>query len=410
MRIVLEKPILNENENENENNETVESAACEAVIAAEGEVNKDAPSFRGLVKGAPLGAKIMFGFTLFSLLIYAVAIFVTPFADFFNENVASYVRMALAKATSFTRASISEMVIIMMPVLIGAFIFVVTFIFKKASDEAVIRFYVYAFAIILLFFSLFVFTYGTGYRSSSIDEKLSLDRKEVSAQELADTAQYLADRMNELSEEIPYDYQSFSIMPYSFEELNNKLNDAYSKAAKKYDFILGFSSKLKCVNFSSVMSNLHVLGMYTYYTGEANINMDWPDYSRPFTCAHEMAHQRGISREDEANFMAYLVCLESDDPYIRYSAYYNVFEYVANSLYAADSDAYMEVINSLSLPIRYEMSAYAAFFEQYRESKAAVVNDKINDISLKANGQKAGSRSYDLVTDLAVAYILHSEK
>ena len=49
-----------------------------------------------------------------------------------------------------------------------------------------------------------------------------------------------------------------------------------------------------------------------------------------------MAHQRGIAREDEANFIAFLVCMASDDPYIRYSGYLEVYEYVASSLYSDD--------------------------------------------------------------------------
>ena len=152
------------------------------------------------------------------------------------------------------------------------------------------------------------------------------------------------------------------------------------------------------------MSYIHMLGMYTYYTGEANINTEFPDYSMPFTVAHEMAHQRGIAREDEANFMAYLICTASDDPYIRYSGYLNMYEYTQTALYSADKKAYSKVYSQLCSEAKYDMESYRVFFMQYKDSKAADVADKLNDAFLKGNGQEEGTRSYGLVVDLAVAY------
>ena len=149
-----------------------------------------------------------------------------------------------------------------------------------------------------------------------------------------------------------------------------------------------------------------MLGMYTYYTGEANINTEFPDYSTPFTVAHEMAHQRGIAREDEANFMAYLICTASEDPFIRYSGYLNMYEYTQNALYSADKKAYAKVSGTLCMEAKYDMESYRVFFMQYKDSKAAGVADTLNDAFLKGNGQEEGTRSYGLVVDLAVAYIL----
>ena len=118
---------------------------------------------------------------------------------------------------------------------------------------------------------------------------------------------------------------------------------------------------------SELMSYTHITGVYTFFTGEANINVAFPDYTIPYTAAHELAHQRGIAREDEANFVAFLVCNESDDPYIRYSAYLNLYEYVASSLYSADPELYFDVRYTIPLDIRREMAAYSDFFEKYRD-------------------------------------------
>ena len=63
-----------------------------------------------------------------------------------------------------------------------------------------------------------------------------------------------------------------------------------------------------------------LLGFYFPFTGEASLTIDAPGQQVPHAAAHEMAHQRGIAREDEANFMGFWVCIRSDDAYVRHPA------------------------------------------------------------------------------------------
>ena len=102
--------------------------------------------------------------------------------------------------------------------------------------------------------------------------------------------------------------------------------------------------------------------------------------------------------------MAFIVSIESGDPYILYSAYQNMFEYVMNALYSADKDLYSDAISGCDPRVINEMVAYNKFYEKYRENKAAKVTNTINDSYIKASGQEAGSKSYGLVVDLCVAY------
>ena len=189
-------------------------------------------------------------------------------------------------------------------------------------------------SILSLLFSLFVLNFASAYRGSTIEQKLGLERKNVSADELAGTAIALHDRLEKILDEVQFGYGSFSVMPYSLSEMNDKLNDAYETVCEKYPFVQSMRTKVKLIVMSEPMTYTHISGVYSYFTGEANLNVNFPDYMLPYTAAHELAHQRGIAREDEANFMAFLVCIESDDPYIRYSGYANVLSYVLSSLYS----------------------------------------------------------------------------
>ena len=121
-----------------------------------------------------------------------------------------------------------------------------------------------------------------------------------------------------------------------------------------------------------------------------------------------MAHQRGIARENEANFIAYLVCIASDDPFMQYSGYLSMYEYLVAPLYSASPELYQKLTAGLDIRVRYDLQCYSQFFDKYRDNVAADVSDTVNDTYLKIQGTAEGSRSYGMVVDLAVAYHLHT--
>lgn len=337
-----------------------------------------------------------------SLLIYGTAVAFPTFADFFSRYPGAFLRATLSYLTGWIPFSFAEFLLIFLPVII---FYLMRIAVKKYSGSwRNTGVYVgILFSIASIFFSAFVLGFGTGYHGSTLDQKLGISRQEVSAEELFETASILADKVNEETEKISFLYKDFSVMPYSISEMNDKLIAAYDKICDEHSFVQRLSSRVKPVMLSEAMSYTHITGVYTYFTGEANINVVFPDYTIPFTAAHELAHQRGVAREDEANFMAFLVCIASDDPYIRYSGYLNLYEYVSSSLYSADADLYSIVARSIDTDVRYEMSAYSAFYDKYRTSKVAEVSNAINDTYLKIQGTE-GTKSYGMVTDLAVAY------
>ncbi len=354
------------------------------------------------VRRLPRACIVLFALAGVSLLIYLAAIIWEPFADFFSRYPGAFIRGTLAYLTSWIPFSLAEALLLFLPV---ALFLLIRIALKYYSDtwHNTLVYMGILLSVASLLITLLCCGFGTGYHGSTLDKKLGLDRRDVSAEELTYTAELLSDAVAHEAENVTFRYQNFSVMPYSLEEMNKKLLEAYDSIADKYDFIQRLNSRIKPVVLSEPMSYTHITGVYTYFTGEANLNVNFPDYTLPFTAAHELAHQRGIAREDEANFMAFLVCTESDDPYIRYSGYLNMYEYVSNSLYSADADAFYRVRDTLPGEVRSEMRAYSAFFAKYKDNVAADVSQAVNDTYLKVQGT-AGTKSYGMVTDLAVAY------
>lgn len=355
-----------------------------------------------------LMAKILLPLAAFTAVLHIISAFSEPFSDFFNSNISSLIRAALAFITNFIPFSLAELLIILLPV----FAFLLIRYAVKNHAESLKGVLIYAlnlFSVICAFYVLFFWCFGVGYNTESIDKKLDIERDTVSVEELVMTADILAGKTNEEAQGVLFRDRNFSVMPYGIAALSDKLCDAYDVFSGKTGLARGIDTDLKPVMLSDAMAYTHITGIYSYFTGEANINTVFPDYTLPFTAAHEMAHQRGIAREDEANFVAFLVCIESEDAYIRYSGYLNLLEYVLNALYTADKDAYNAILDRIDLRVLYDIASYNEFFEKYEDSVASDISGTVNDTYLKLNGTE-GEKSYGMVVDLAVAFFGQNNK
>ena len=322
-------------------------------------------------------------------------------ADALTFTLSAYIRAALAFVTSFLPFSLGETVVVILPLLCIT-VFLIAF-FSKTQDIRIIKGLI---LVLTVMYALFVLSFAPAYGTSGAEKLFELNAGPVSTESLCDTAEILVDEINGIADNIDFDYGSFSRMGYDLDTLSKKLVNAYDTLNDEFGFIFNFNSRLKPIALSRAMTYTHISGVYTYYTGEANINTNFPDYTLPFTCAHEMAHQRGFAREKEANFVAFLVCERSDDDYIKYSGKLNMLEYLLDAIYTADPKKYMEIFYSLDIRVRCDMVAYSSFFDTYRDSTASEISSAINDTYLKSQGQAEGEKSYGLVVDLAVAYIL----
>lgn len=327
------------------------------------------------------------------------------FADLFNRTAASFLRTALASVTNLVNFSLAEGLILFAPVLA---VTAVVHIVRKYEKGVYIRLFSFVLSLVFAAFSLFTLTFSAGYRGTSLSDKLGLEQRDVTVDELAETLAVLKEKVNEYAHRVNFDDDGFSVMPYDTDGLSAALCSAYNEVCGDYDFIGSTVGRLKPIMLSEPMTYTHISGVYTFITGETNLNINYPDYVVAYSGAHELAHQRGIAREDEANFVAYLACASSDDDYLRYSGYLSLYRYVASALSAADRELYIETASGLDSRVTAEMAAYSAFFDKYRENTVADVSDKMNDTYLTAQGT-AGSRSYGMVVDLAVAYFAEDE-
>lgn len=350
----------------------------------------------------PIWCFILLGLCALCGIFYAFMCISQTFSDFFNNYIGAFFRFVLAKITDIMPFSVAEAAIILMPI---PLVLIIRYFAKnrcKTPKQTLVSL-VCILSAASLFLSGFVLTFAAGYRGTTLDTKLNINRNKLSAQDLEYATEYVIGQINELSAQIQYGEDGFSIMPYDLKTMNEKLIQAYSSFAQKHDFINSFKSKLKPVMLSEAMSYAHITGVYSFFTGESNLNVNFPDYTIPFTAAHELSHQRGIAREDEANMMAFLVSIESNDVYIRYCAYVNMFEYLISALSKADKTLARARWKTLPENVYREQLAYSEFFKKYEKSVTSQVSGAVNDAYLKGQGTE-GKKSYGMVVDLTVAF------
>jgi hypothetical protein len=153
-----------------------------------------------------------------------------------------------------------------------------------------------------------------------------------------------------------------------------------------------------------VLTRLAISGFYFPFTGEATVNAALPDAAVPFVAAHEMAHQRGIAPEDEANFQAYLACRESGLAAACYSGAIGAFGLAASALALASPDSIRTLIPGLlDAGPRADRAAIRDFWTRH-EGPASAAAERVNHAYLRANAQRGGIASYGRAVDLLLAY------
>lgn len=354
---------------------------------------------------SPLSVLSILSILLFviSVPVYLIAMGNPKLADFLNSTVSHALRTILGTLNRIFPFSLFELLIILALPLLVLLIYLGIKFGKNIWGR--VRFIAVLLGVISLIATSYIYTLGIGYHTTPLADKMEIEnRSDISREELIYTYLLVLDEVNHHAELVQYEGAE-SRMPYSIGVLSDKLSLSYRNLASSYSFLKTYTTRAKPVLFSTVMSDAGIMGIYSFFSGEPNVNVEYPDYTLPFTAAHEFAHARGISRENEANFTAFLVCINSDDAYIRYSGYLNMYEYLSSALYSLDKDTYLELKDGLSDNARLDLIASRRVSEEHKDTLIGKINNKLNDFYLKSNGTE-GVVTYGYVVRLSVSYYI----
>lgn len=255
----------------------------------------------------------------------------------------------------------------------------------------------------------FYLAWGFNYTRPTLYQLLDLPVRERPAGELKGLCQALCLEAASLRTQVMEDEKGVFTLPGGYRTYLEKIPRAYQALGQKLPLFSQEARPAKGVIASEGLSRAGIAGIYIPYTAEANVNVHQPPLLLLSSAAHETAHYLGVAKEDEANFVAYLACVESDDPSIAYSGAMLALINCANKLFAADPAAFLDVRRSYSEGMVRDILHYNAYWERYEGAVEEIINE-MNDSYLKHNRQENGVKSYGLMVDLLLAWHFHTKQ
>jgi hypothetical protein len=214
----------------------------------------------------------------------------------------------------------------------------------------------------------------------------------------------LAGLIGELSGELKAlegSFEELELAP-STDALEQLLTSTFDRQAKQWSWLRGADARLRVPLARGLLARLGIAGVYSPWTGEAHLEGSLPGPIIWHTAAHEVAHQRGIAREEEANFIAWVVLRDAPEAAARYSARFALLNQALGALGRQNAELAGELRQTLH-PALQERRTLVRQFWRLRQGALSRATGRVNDSYLKAAGQEQGLRSYGLVLDLVLA-------
>ena len=327
----------------------------------------------------------------------------SAFADWYSSTIYPLFVSSIGRLFGIFPFSVSE---------IGLYMFVILLLFslirmlvnsisrKIFAQKKNLSWSGYGSSLLLLcgcLFTIYTFFCGINYGHTSFAEEYHLESGQYTLTELTSLCNKLTDQLNTLSDSVDRDSDGLADMG---KDLQDRARTAMSSLGATYPELSGYYPQPKELLFPAFLSVQNLSGIYSPFTIEANYNSAMVSYNLPFTACHELSHLRGFMQEEEANFIGFLACVNTDDTAFNYSGYLLGWIYATNELYEADYDAFEEIYDRLSANVKTDLSANSRFWKQY-DSRVAEVSGQIY---LKANGQSDGVKSYDRMVDLMITW------
>ncbi|WP_316817378.1 DUF3810 domain-containing protein [Pedobacter nyackensis] len=314
----------------------------------------------------------------------------------FNSNwVEHFYAQGLYRYTSVIQRFISSLV----PFALGDFLYLLLILFilrsiylfyKKIrqkrlykTDRINLPLQIINFALIL--YLVFKILWGLNYSRLPIAKQLKISDEKYTTEQLVSLGQYFIARLNDLQHTKKEDY--------NIQQLREKAKVAYDNMQQKNTFFKYTRPAVKSVLNSWVVTKIGIEGYYSPLSGEANVNMRLPRTSLPFVTCHEIAHQLGVAREDEANLVGYLVASNSSDPFFQYSASYEVFKNIFFEIKIKSPEDYEKLYKTINQGTINDLKADRDFWQKYNSDMFAYM-DVAFDRFLKLNNQSKGTDSY----------------
>jgi Protein of unknown function (DUF3810) len=251
----------------------------------------------------------------------------------------------------------------------------------------------------LLVYVVFNVLWGLNYNRLGIGKQLNLEMKTYTSNDLAAVIQVMIQRLHQ-NDSAGRKERRFYANPDSLFETAIA---AYELMPGQPNWLRYHSKSLKPSLFGKLGNYLGYTGYYNPFSGEAQVNTYVPLFIQPFTTCHEIGHQLGYAKENEANFAGYLSAKSSDKAAVRYSLYFDLYNYGIRELFVRDSVKAKGLHAHLFKTVKEDFAENKRFNIRYQNPVEPYIR-KIYGQYLMANEQPAGMQSYSEVMAFLIGY------
>lgn len=271
----------------------------------------------------------------------------------------------------------------------------------RGSLRGAYRLFVQLAAAVCAVYAGYSLLWGTYYYGDDFLAQSGLRADPISREQLETVTRYFADAANDLADAVPRD--ASGLYTCDRDALLARSDTLFDATEAEYPCLAGPRVAAKGLVLSRALSYIDFTGFLFPFTGEANVNTDFPPALFASTVAHELSHQRGVAKEQEANFVAVLASMRTDDPDFRYSAALLAYTHLGNALHSVDYAAWESVYGTLDERVRADLSLNNAYWRQF-DTPIQTVSNTVYDGFLKSYDQTLGMKSYGACVDLLVNF------
>jgi hypothetical protein len=255
--------------------------------------------------------------------------------------------------------------------------------------------------LVLWIYLVFNVFWGLNYDRQGIAEQLGLTVHRYTAADVYDLSAALQQKLNFYAGAV----DSIHRLPLNDNKtLFREGWNTYKAVSGDYSYLTYQQPSIKPSLYTDVGKFFGFTGYYNPFSGEAQLKTTVPVFVKPFILCHEIAHQLGYAKENEANMVAFLAGRVSDNVEFQYSAYYDVYVYAIRELARSDTTRFKELRKTVHPQFRKD---YRTYLEYIFKSKNLVepFMSEFYDQYLRLNNQPKGRATYDEVVAWLIAYM-----
>lgn len=343
----------------------------------------------------------------------------TSFCNFYVENVFPLWAETYGRLTGLFSFSVGEWMLYLAALLLVVLVIysLIRLLFCRFFSEKgkriyrnymLVMFWIFSIVSVIMTLNCFLI-----YHVSPMNERYRIgsgEKKEYGVSEIRILRNYVVEEANALAAEMKRDKDGYLIYEG---DMKKEAAKQMKRLGETYENLQGYYPAPKPLYASYFFSQQYIMGYYFPFSMEANYNDMMYIVNMPATMCHELSHLKGFILEDEANFIGYLACVDSEDDFFRYSGYLSVINYLDRDFYKAvgkDKEVYLS--NPLISVQVLEDKKFLTKEEWEKVEKEAVLDtemvkeasDIVVETNLTLNGVKDGKISYSRVVDLLLQY------